>query len=157
MLLTAENFYDMLNNFDLFRTLPEVIDSTELTTFQRVFGNETAGEQKNIVYVFRASNPIPRMKGESDIIYIGETKGSFKQRYLKNAPKFATSLANRMKYEHIISHYGPIRITIAKYDSFGETSEQAEEQLLWWYFQNHLELPPINYTKPKVRINEKHI
>jgi hypothetical protein len=26
-------------------------------------------------------------------------------------------------------------------------SETGENQLLWWYFQNYLEYPPLNYIK----------
>lgn len=146
MSLTAENFYEILNTF---RVFPEKIDSIDLDTFVRVFGDAEAEREKNIVYVFRTEKPIPRVKGESDIVYIGETKGSFKQRYLKNAKRF-TSKLNSMKYQHILETYGPIRITIAGCYQFGDSSEQAEEQLLWAYFQNHCEHPPVNYTKPKI-------
>ena len=146
MSLTAENFYEKLNTF---RVLPEKIDSIDLNTFMRVFGDAEAGIEKNIVYVFRTEKPIPRVKGESDIVYIGETKGTFRKRYLVNAKRF-TSKLNSMKYQHILETYGPIRITIADCYQFGDSSEQAEEQLLWAYFQNHCEHPPVNYTKPKI-------
>jgi len=146
VLLTAENFYEILNTF---RVLPEKIDSIDLDTFKRVFGDDAAKEDKGIVYAFRTEKLIPRAKGESDVLYIGETKGSFKQRYLKNAQRF-TSKLNSMKYQHIIDTYGPIRITLALYRDFGDSSEQAEARLLWKYFQNHCEHPPFNYTKPKI-------
>jgi len=85
------------------------------------------------------------------VVYIGQTKGTFRQRYLASAGLHATSKANRMKFEHIVSHYGPIRITLAPYGQFGDSLLKAEGQLLWWYFQNHCEYPPVNYTKTKVR------
>ena len=34
---------------------------------------------------------------------------------------------------------------------FGDTLLKSEGQLLWWYFQNHCEYPPINYTQTTVR------
>ncbi|PPD51387.1 MAG: hypothetical protein CTY12_08070 [Methylotenera sp.] len=146
MSLTAENFYETLNTF---RVLTKQIDSIDLDTFMRVFGDDEAGVERNIVYVFRTAKPIPRLRGESDVVYIGETKGTFKQRYLKNAQRF-TSKLNSMKYQHVIDTYGPIRITLALYSDFGDSSEQAEARLLWKYFQNHCEHPPFNYTKPKI-------
>lgn len=148
MLLTAENFYETLS---VFRTLPERINSVEEAEFRRVYGQEDAGIDKNIVYVFRTEKPIPRLKGESDVLYIGQTKSTFKQRYLPFAGLHATSVANRMKFEHIVSHYGPIRIALASFSKFGDSLLKSEGQLLWWYYQNHCEYPPVNYTKTKMR------
>lgn len=148
MLLTADNFYETL---ELFRALPERITSVDEVTFRRVYGHDEAGAEKNIVYLFRTERPIPRLRGESDVVYIGQTKGAFRQRYLPSAGLHATSKANRMKFEHIVSHYGPIRIMLAAYSQFGDSLLKAEGQLLWWYFQNHCEYPPVNYTKTKVR------
>ena len=149
MPLTSENFYEILNTSNKFHVLPEEIDSIDLDTFMRVFGDAEAGVERNIVYVFRTEKPIPRVKGESDVVYIGETKGTFRKGYLVNAKRF-TSKLNSMKYQHILETYGPIRIAIADCYQFGDSSEQAEEQLLWAYFQNHCEHPPVNYTKPKI-------
>jgi len=148
VLLSADNFYDTLNQF---RALPERITSVDEETFKRVYGDDSAGIEKNIIYILRTEKPIPRLKGESDIVYIGQTKGTFRQRYLVSAGLHATSPANRMKYEHILSHYGPIRITLAPYERYGDSLLKAEGQFLWWYFQNHCEYPPVNYTKTKVR------
>lgn len=151
MILTAENFYETL---ELFRQLPERINLIDDATFRRVYGHPEARIEKNIVYIFRSERPIPRLKGESDIVYIGQTKGTFGQRYLPSAALHATSKANKIKFEHIVAHYGDIRITVAPYTHFGESLLKAEGQLLWWYFQNHCEYPPVNYTKTKIR-NDK--
>lgn len=148
MLLSAENFYETL---EAFRVLPERITSVDEPTFRRVYADDAAGVEKNIVYVLRAERPIPRLRGESDIVYIGQTKGTFRQRYLASAKLHATSKANRIKFEHIVSQYGAIRISVAPYQRFGDSLLKAEGQLLWWYFRNHCEYPPVNYTKTKVR------
>lgn len=148
MILTAENFYETI---DVFRQLPERINSADGATFRRAYGHEEARIEKNIVYIFRSERPIPRLKGESDIVYIGQTKGTFGQRYLSSAALHASSKANKMKFEHIVNYYGDIRITVASYTQFGDSLLKAEGQLLWWYFQNHCEYPPVNYTKTKVR------
>lgn len=148
MLLTANNFYETLETF---RVLPEQITSVDEATFKKVYGDKAAAEDISIIYIYRTVKPIPRLKGESDIVYIGQTKGTLKQRYFKYAGQLAKSTANRLKFEHILKAYGPIRITVASYSKFGATLEIAEGQLLWWYFQNHCEYPPVNYTQTKVR------
>jgi len=148
MILTKDNFYQTL---DSFRVLPERITSIDEDTFRRVYGDDSANVEKSIVYVLRTDKPIPRLKGQSDVVYIGQTKSTFRQRYLQWANLHATSRANRMKFGHIVEHYGPIRIALASYTSFGTSLLKAEGQLLWWYFQNHCEYPPVNYTKTKVR------
>jgi hypothetical protein len=148
MVLTKDNFYETLNSF---RVLPERITSIDEATFKKVYGDDSASIEKNIVYVLRTEKAIPRLKGESDVVYIGQTKGTFRQRYLPSARLHTTSKANKMKFEHILTHYGPIRISLSPHAQFGNSLLAAEGQLLWWYFQNHCEYPPVNYTKTKVR------
>ena len=63
----------------------------------------------------------------------------------------ASSKANKLKFEAIIGNYDPITIAISSFEKFGSSLLEAEGQLLWWYFQNHAEYPPVNYTKTKVR------
>mgnify|MGYP003477982520 FL=1 len=146
--LDKSNFYQTI---DQFTTLPEKITSVSEGSFRNVYGAESAGKVKNIVYVLRCERNISRLKGESNILYIGQTKHSFSKRYFPHAKLHATSEANKLKFEHIIDHYGPISISFNDFSTFGATLIQAEGQLLWWYFQNHCEYPPINYTKTKVR------
>lgn len=94
---------------------------------------------------------IPRLNGFSDILYIGQTKQSFKNRYLKYAKHEASTKANKLKYQTIIDNYGAISIYVCDFSIFGDTLLKSEGQLLWWYFQNHCEYPPINYTQTTVR------
>lgn len=148
MELTANNFYVTLDQFKVLSNQIHIIDEA---AFKHVFGSEDAGLKKNILYILRTQKPISRLKGESDVLYIGQTKGTLKQRYLIHSGKLANSKANRMKFEHTISQYGPIRVTFAPFNQFGATLKDAEGQLLWWYFQNHCEYPPINYTQTKCR------
>jgi hypothetical protein len=153
VIITKDNFYEALNSF---RVLPQQITSVDEDTFRRVYEDDSAGIEKNIVYVFRTERPIPRLKGESDVVYIGQTKGTFKQRYLPSARLHATSKANKIKFGHIVEYYGAIRISLSPYTRFGNSLLAAEGQLLWWYFQNHCEYPPVNYTKTKVRNDGVH-
>ncbi|WP_373020114.1 hypothetical protein, partial [Thiomicrorhabdus sp.] len=104
-----------------------------------------------VLYVFLSQKPVPRLLGQSNILYIGQTKGSFKARRFKEAKLHATSKANSQKYAAIIDNYGPITIGVCDYRKYGKTLKEAEGLLLWWYFQNHFEYPPINYTQTKNR------
>ena len=148
MVLTKDNFYEAL---DTFRVLPERITSVDEETFRRVYGDDAAGSEKNIVYLLRTARPIPRLRGRSDVVYIGQTKDTFRQRYLPSAKLHATSKANSLKFGYIVEQYGPIRIAVASYTAYGDSLLKSEGQLLWWYFQNHCEYPPVNYTKTRIR------
>lgn len=73
MLITTDDFYAEL---DSFRVLPEQIHTADVDSFKRAYGQESAGLDRGIVYVLRSQNPIPRLKGESDVVYIGMTAGT---------------------------------------------------------------------------------
>ncbi|MDE1226078.1 hypothetical protein MCT03_17945 [Vibrio aestuarianus] len=144
---------DFYNELDKFTVLPGHIDSLSKSSFEAVQLSDVAKKHSNIVYVWRTEEYFPRFKGQSNILYIGQTKQSFAARY-RNYAKWITTKANALKYSHAIEKYGPITISVCDFSKFGSTLEQAEGQLLWWYFQNHCEYPPINYTKTKVRTDE---
>lgn len=136
-----------------FERLPGRINELSKSAFENVYGTEAAAQTKNIIYFFLSSKPVPRLNGESNILYIGQTKTSFKSRYFRHANLHATSKANSLKFDMIITNYGAIEIAFCDYRKFGDTLLGAEGQFLWWYFQNHGEYPPINYTKTKVRVD----
>ncbi|WP_122209010.1 hypothetical protein [Pseudomonas viridiflava] len=154
MELSSKNLYETVDGF---LALPDKIEIVSEECFRKVYGSGSAKKTKNIVYLFRSEKNVRRLKGESNILYIGQTKHSFGNRYYPFASLHATSKANRMKFEHIIDEYGAISISFHDFSPFGETLIQAEGQLLWWYFQNHCEYPPINYTKTSVRNDILHI
>ncbi|WP_447928642.1 hypothetical protein [Vreelandella sp. EE27] len=147
-MVDSTNFYEAISGFE---TLPGTIDEVTMDAFQAVYGSPEASRTKGIVYVFLSAQPIPRLMGESRVIYIGQTKRSFRKRYLQHSKLHASSKANKLKFEAIVSNYGPITIAISSFEKFGSSLLEAEGQLLWWYFQNHAEYPPINYTKTNVR------
>ena len=152
MIVNKDNFYEVINK--LFISFPEKITKVTQEEFEKVFKCEMAKNSKNIVYIWKTQKPISRVDGCSEILYIGQTKQSFKDRYLKYANLEATSEANSLKYKTIIEKYGAIEIMVCDFSMFGETLLEAEGQLLWWYFQNHCEYPPMNYTKTKIRRDE---
>jgi len=142
--INHSNFYDEIS---LFQSLPGAIDEVTINAFKRVYGSDEAAKAKNIIYMYVSEKPIPRLVGESNILYIGQTKSSFKTRRYKDAKLHASSKANSLKFSSVIDRYGPITIKVCDYKRYGDTLLEAEGQLLWWYFQNHSEYPPINYTK----------
>ena len=148
--MNKDTFYDEI---DKFIRLPGLINSLTIESFSNVQCSEKASDYKNIVYVWRTQQKFPRFHGESDILYIGQTKQSFHDRYKYHAKHILTA-ANSLKYRHAIETYGGVSISVCPFDKFGSTLQEAEGQLLWWYFQNHYEYPPINYTKTKVRRND---
>lgn len=147
-MIDSTSFHEVVKDFEV---LPGAIENVSTQAFQAVYGSPEAALAKGIVYLFLSTQPIPRLIGESRIIYIGQTKGSFKSRYFRYSGLHASSKANKLKFEAIIREYGPITIAVCPFERFGNSLLEAEGQLLWWYFQNHCEYPPVNYTKTKVR------
>ncbi len=103
-----------------------------------------------------SEKPVPRLVGDSRVLYIGYTTKSCRTRRYKDAKIHAESKANSLKYSSILKNYDAISVRVYDYKRYGNSAQEAEQQLLWWYFQNHCEYPPINYTKTKVR-NDKVI
>ncbi|MEM0514489.1 hypothetical protein WCN91_03395 [Pseudoalteromonas sp. YIC-827] len=147
-MITKHELTSLVLGFD---RLPGQINELSKSAFENVYGSQAAAQEKNIIYFFLSSKPVPRLNGQSRILYIGQTKTSFKTRYFRHANLHATSKANKLKFDMIIKNYGPIEIAFCDYRKFGDTLLGAEGQFLWWYFQNHGEYPPINYTQTKVR------
>lgn len=150
-MLDKNNLYEVLERF---QKLPLKIDELNIHKFLSVYSLPEAKEAKNIIYFFMSTLPIPRLNGESRILYIGKTKNSFASRYIPQAKKQATSVANILKYQAVLDNYGSIEIRYCAFENFGSSIDQAEGQFLWWYFQNHGEYPPFNYTQTKVRRSE---
>ncbi len=155
-----DNHFIKLSNEINFQTGKKELSSSD---FDVVTSSDEAKNAKNVIYIWRTKDPIPRLKGKSNIIYIGQTKRSIFSRHGNSKIK-ATSEANSQKYNDIVEMYGALTISYIKLDDFNlenkiEPSKEknksnllkAEGQFLWWYFQNHSEYPPINYTKTKIR------
>lgn len=149
--VNKDNFYDEIDRFYKFETR---ITNFSEESFRQAYESVCASKHKNIVYVLRSEKKVSRLMGESDILYIGQTKHSFKKRYAPYAELHTNSKANSLKFKHILDTYGEISIAVSDFSKFGATLQEAEGQLLWWYFQNHCEYPPINYTKTLVRNKE---
>lgn len=96
-----------------------------------------------IVYIWKTQSDVPRLKGKSPIIYIGKSNGSLYDRYIKNIKHEADEYWDR--YRHIISTYGNIYIEIFE----SKDPEKTENNFLFQYHQQFMELPPINLRSYK--------
>jgi hypothetical protein len=127
-------------------------------SFKDVFGSNEAKLAKSCIYIWKTKKKICRLKGESDIVYIGQTKRSLCARHHSSSKLKATSRANKQKYNDIVEKYDSISVYYYCPDKFGIYNSldlrKIEGQFLWWYFQNHSEYPPVNYTKTKIRNDE---
>jgi len=158
MEINSGNYENFINS--KFYTLPDKIEIEkhlkELTqdSFKKVISSKESKNARNVIYIWRAEKNIPRVKGESNIIYIGQTKRSIFERHGSYSKLLASSEANKQKFNDIVRKYGAITISYINYNEYtalGKNLLCAEGQFLWWYFQNHSEYPPINYTKTKNR------
>ncbi len=99
----------------------------KLTTkdFQEVFNTDDAGKAKNLIYIWTTEKKIPRLKGKSNIIYIGQTKTSLKRRHTPTSKLKATSKANKQKYNDIIEMYGDITVQYIKKEKFDPNNKKS--------------------------------
>jgi hypothetical protein len=89
-----------------------------------------------VVYIFRSESQIPRLKGHSNILYVGETNRDAWSRYtVKNDAN-----AYWHVYNHILNDYGFITIDVY----VTSDHKRTEKKFLNQYFQEHKELSPIN-------------
>ena len=122
--------------------------ATDSDEFNQQFRELLADAKKpaGIVYVWRATSSIPRLKGESPIVYIGKTDYSLYDRYNRYVDQDTGTFWDR--YDHIMSKYGGISIDIY------ETSDpkKTENDFLYQYRREFLETPPLNTQSYKVSL-----
>jgi len=139
------NAIDILKKFS-FKQLEGQINAQSKSEFERqfreLFSTPTAKSAANCVYVWYTQKPIHRLKDLSNIIYIGKTSQSLHARHARYAATEAKGF-NFSRYHHIISNFGPIKVYYCKCDK-PDKPEDRERELLKMYFQNHLEIPPLN-------------
>jgi hypothetical protein len=119
--------------------LPKIITSSEnlIEEFKELFSSDEAKQDKGIVYFFKSQKAIPRVKGESDILYIGKTKQTLNSRYLTHATKLATNRSGNF-YKYIIENFGGISLGYIRTD----TPKITESLYFKEYCNNFLEYPP---------------
>jgi len=115
----------------------EITNTDDLTKeFKELFNSPEARVQ-GIVYFFMSKEPIPRVLGKSNVLYIGKTKQTIRQRYLQYSNHLATG-QNKLFYKHIIEHYGGLRMGYICADE----PREKENKLFKEYYETYLEFPP---------------
>jgi hypothetical protein len=112
------------------------IESSNIDSFVDQYRNalEVTKGITGVAYTFGTEGLIPRLKGQSNIIYIGETKHDVWSRYnVKNDTNMYWDV-----YSHIIQSFGAITINVSA------NHKVTERTFLNQYFRAHNELPPIN-------------
>ncbi len=103
------------------------------------------------VYVIRLANArkIGRLKGESDILYIGsnQSEGGLKQRFSHYFHPGPTQWTNRRVHDLMEKYSMEIAWFVCK------NPVNLENSLLKQYVKDHDELPPINHADSR-RLNE---
>ncbi|MFT4928903.1 MAG: hypothetical protein ACI8WB_005023 [Phenylobacterium sp.] len=141
----------MVDPFDLFiffrvnmyidgiKMLPKTITSSGhlATDFKELFSSEEAREAKGVVYFFMSEKPIPRVRGESNILYIGKTSQSLHKRYFRYCNKLASRASGKF-YEYIVKNYGGISLGYLVSDN----PKVMEAEYFKKYHKAYLEYPP---------------
>jgi len=120
-------------------TLTESSHSGFFAQYIALFQSREAASIAQVVYVFSTAREIPRIKGSSDILYIGQTSQTIERRY-GDAKSIKFHEDHFTFYKHTIETYGPIRFSYAVTDKF----KDLEISMLTHYEKEHLEIPPRN-------------
>lgn len=112
--------------------------------FEALLRSEPYKSVHGIVYRFQVKQPIPRVVGESNILYIGRTEKSFSERYYPSkAFNLEMDFFDRF-YKHAIERYGSISVEVTQV----QDTKHTEWKALADYFADHLEYPPLNRSIP---------
>lgn len=112
--------------------------------FESLLKSEPYKSTERIVYFFKVAKPIARVLGESNIIYIGRSDGSFSSRYYPSKAFNLEMMFFDKFYKRAIELYGPISIEITQV----ENTQKSEWKALSEYYIRHLEYPPRNRAIP---------
>jgi hypothetical protein len=77
------------------------------------------------------------------VIYIGKTINSMRDRHYGWA-KIESEGNNWLRYNFIITNFGPITFMVTPCTTFASNPAFAEIELFKGYFESHLEAPPLN-------------
>lgn len=110
-------------------------------------GMRNAPEKQGIYILRRAGGKkFRRLKGESDIMYIGSAtgEGGLKVRLMQYLNPGPTQLTN-LRIHKIATRY---KMEVAWYPC--DEPKNLEHQLLQQYALDHDELPPLNHARPRL-------
>lgn len=134
-----ESFDSIISDLPELRVLSEVVESVDdlEQAFERVFTCGEASSAKGIVYFFHSADPIPRLRGESRVLYIGKTNQSLNSRYRRYAKKLASGASGAF-YRYVVDRFGPLSF------AYINSSDPKVDEAIYFrqYRQIHMEYPP---------------
>jgi len=113
-----------------------------LCEFKQLFNSQEARNTSNVLYAFVCEKEIPRVMGKSNIIYIGQTVKTLRDRY-QSYHRYYCSDYNWAFYSDVIKRYGAVSLAYLIIDT-PQSLKEAESDLLRNYYNLHRESPPKN-------------
>ena len=104
------------------------------------------------IYAFRIGGgvAVPRVRGQSDILYIGSSMVNLRMRLRKH---HQMRTAESLLLNLIETHLGQSEVGWASLDQ--ASAFATESDLIFKYSQEHLEFPPANNQQPARAVREK--
>lgn len=122
------------------------MSSTSLKKFSKwlpfVKNTLSAIPDKEGLYILRINRKIGRLKGNSDILYIGKSTSGLRSRLSCYFKPGKTQYTSKRVYSYLRKHVG-IRIAFV----IDGNPRKVERRLIQRYFRDHEELPPLNRAK----------
>jgi hypothetical protein len=94
------------------------------------------------VYALRLGSSVARLKGLSDLIYIGSAKNIQERLGCHLRPR-EDIMDVGWRLKRVLAGVGPLQVAWKRYDA-RKWAEWYESILLYRYYADHFELPPLN-------------
>jgi hypothetical protein len=98
------------------------------------------------VYLYRVATPFQRVRGCSDVIYVGQTDSGKRWQWTEDS---TADQKNQLFYGHVLPLFGPMTVWWADPEALnnaglGATTREQERGVLDRYFRELLDWPPKN-------------
>jgi hypothetical protein len=107
-----------------------------MNEFKALFKTPEA-RTRSIVYFIMSIEPIPRLFGTTNILYMGQTQNDIFDRYHRYSGHLASNSTGEF-YKHIIKNYGGLKMGFIE----TETPKATEKEYFKKFFKTHKDYPP---------------
>lgn len=134
-----QSFDSIISELPELRLLSEAVESVNdlEQAFERVFTCSEARSAKGIVYFFLSARPVPRVRSESRVLYIGKSNQSLSSRYGRYSKRLASGASGAF-YSYVVDRFGPLSF------AYISSSDPKADEAIYFrkYRQIHMEFPP---------------